>query len=469
MALKKEQKNYSIAKAGIWYTVGNLIIKGLPFFTLPIFVRILSTADFGLYNTYISYENILSIIIGLGFSGTVKTAKFDFEYDFEKYISSLYTILIIFTIIATPVIFLIFGQFNGELMVPLIIGTLVIHSFSTAIFTINGVRFVILGKYKTNLIYTLINTVLNIGISLFLCLVIFNETRYTGRIIGTAVSFIVVMLVIVLFQARRENFNLDKAYFVYAVKMGIPLIPHLVSVTLLSSCDKIMIQNMVGNVEAGIYGLAVNLVAVLSVLVTSLENAWAPWFYTALNESKFESIKKRNDNILLLFAYLSCGFILVGPELIRVFSTVDYTDSIYALVPLAISVFFNFIYLIPVNLEYFKKKSYFISAATIICAAINLLLNYVFIKHWGYIYAAHATCVSKGCLMIFHYIVSKRLENNNLFSVWKVLVMIMVVVAVGVLTISYPSYIILRFVVVIILTIIVGTFFWKTMKRGKTT
>ena len=159
---------------------------------------------------------------------------------------------------------------------------------------------------------------------------------------------------------------------------------------------------------------------------------------------------------------------MVGPELIRVFSTVDYTDSIYALVPLAISVFLNFIYLIPVNLEYFKKKPYFISAATITCAAINLLLNYVFIKHLGYIYAAHATCISKGCLMIFHYIVSKRLENNNLFSIWKVSVMIMVVVAVGVLTIYYPSYIILRFAVVIILTIIVGTFFWKTMKRGKT-
>lgn len=466
MGLKNEQNKYSIAKAGIWYTVGNLIIKGLPFLTLPIFVRILSKADFGLYNTYISYENILSIIIGLGFSGTVKTAKFDFERDFERYISALYTILIVFTIIATPVIFLICSQFNGDLMVPLIIGFLIVHSFSTAVFTINGVRFVILGKYKANLVYTLINTILNIGVSLFLCLVIFNETRYIGRIIGTAISFTVVMMVIVLFQVRREKFNIDKVYFIYAIKMGIPLIPHLVSVTLLSSCDKIMIQNMVGNDEAGIYSLAVNLVTVLSVLVTSLENAWAPWFYTALNGSKFDDIKKRNDNILLLFTYLSCGFILVGPEMIRLFSTAEYADSIFALVPLSISVFLNFIYLIPVNLEYFKKKTYFISAATIICAIINLLLNYVFIKQFGYIYAAHATCISKGCLMVFHYIVSKRLEQNDLFSIWKVLFMIIVVVGVGVLTVYYPDFIVLRFFVVIILTII-GTFFWKTMRRGK--
>lgn len=83
MEISSNSKCYSIAKAGIWYTVGNLIIKGLPFFTLPIFVRILSTSDFGLYNAYISYENILSVLLGLGFSGTVKTAKFDFEKNFE--------------------------------------------------------------------------------------------------------------------------------------------------------------------------------------------------------------------------------------------------------------------------------------------------------------------------------------------------------------------------------------------------
>lgn len=464
MEISSNSKCYSIAKAGIWYTVGNLIIKGLPFFTLLIFVRILSTSDFGLYNAYISYENILSVLLGLGFSGTVKTAKFDFEKNFEKYISSLYFFLIIFCLLISPLIIIGFNLFDGELMNPLIVGTLIIHSFSNSVFTINGVRFVILGKYKTNIVYTFINTILNITISLFFCLHIFNNSRYVGRIMGTAVAFAAVMLIIVIIQQKREKLVFNKNYIKYALKMGIPLIPHLVSVTLLSSCDKIMIQNMIGNTEAGIYSLSVNLVAVLSVFVTSIENAWSPWFYSSLKASEFDNIKQRNDIILLIFAYLSCGFMLIGPELIKFFSTDEYTDSIYPLVPLAVSVFLNFIYLIPVNLEYYKKKTGYISAATTSCAIINLILNYFFIRNIGYIYAAHATCISKGVLLVFRCFAAKKLEKHSLFSMNKLLVLLCVVIVCGIITLMYSNSLVIRWSVVLAETVLAAYFFMKNKK-----
>ena len=344
-------------------------------------------------------------------------------------------------------------------MTPFIIGVLIIHSFSTAVFTINGVRFVILGKYKANLLYTFLNTILNIGVSLLLCLYVFSSERYIGRITGTAISFIAIMLIIIIVQIKRARLNLCKEYFVYALKMGIPLVPHLVSVTLLSSCDKIMIQNMVGNIEAGVYSLAVNLVAILSVFVTSIENAWAPWFYSSLKDEIYEEIKSRNDRLILIFAYLTCGFMLVGPELIRIFSTADYTDSIFPLIPLAISVFLNFVYLIPVNLEYFNKKTYYISAATIACALINLFLNYFFIKYLGYIYASHATCISKGMLLIFHYVVSKKLNKHDLFSISRVAVLIVIVILTGILSIKISGNLFVRWGVALLFTFIMGYVF----------
>ena len=459
-----DEKKYSIAKAGIWYTVGNLTIKGIPFFTLPIFISILSTSDFGLYNTYISYESILSIFIGLGLSGTVKIAKYDFREEFEKYISFLYTIIFLFTVIFSPMVFVLFTLVDDDFMIPMVIGILIINSLSTAVFTINNIRCVILGKYKINLIYTLINTILNVGVSLFFCLIIFDQFKYIGRITGTAFSFVAVMIAIVFFQIKRYKLNLCRKYFGYAFRMGIPLIPHLISVTLLSSCDKIMIQNMVGSDEVGIYSLAVNLVAVLSVLVTSLENAWAPWFYSALNKLKYQSIREKNDKMLIFFAYILCGFILIGPELIILFSSAEYTNSIYALVPLTVSVFFNFVYLIPINLEYFKKKTYYISLATIFCAIINIGLNYYFIDQMGYIYAAHATCISKGGLLIFHYVVSKHLEKNDLFSVNIVLLLLGIIIGVSLITVQYLNQIQMRIFTVVIISIFM-CIFWRVNKK----
>ena len=51
--------------AGVGYTLGNLLIKGIVFFSLPIFTRILSPEDYGIVNTYTAYNAIFCMILGL--------------------------------------------------------------------------------------------------------------------------------------------------------------------------------------------------------------------------------------------------------------------------------------------------------------------------------------------------------------------------------------------------------------------
>ena len=71
--IKKDNvSRYNPLSAGIAYTCGNLLVKAIPFFTLPIFTRLLSTADFGLYNIFLAYENIISILLGFGLNGTIR-------------------------------------------------------------------------------------------------------------------------------------------------------------------------------------------------------------------------------------------------------------------------------------------------------------------------------------------------------------------------------------------------------------
>ena len=49
-SIKKEEMGKSAVKAGLWYTIGNIALKGCAFLTLPVFTRLLSTSDFGVYN-----------------------------------------------------------------------------------------------------------------------------------------------------------------------------------------------------------------------------------------------------------------------------------------------------------------------------------------------------------------------------------------------------------------------------------
>ena len=55
MTMLKKIFNNKILKAGIGYTIGNVLIRGIAFISLPVFTRIMTPENFGLYNIYLTY------------------------------------------------------------------------------------------------------------------------------------------------------------------------------------------------------------------------------------------------------------------------------------------------------------------------------------------------------------------------------------------------------------------------------
>ena len=58
-------------KASIWFIISNAIIKGISFFTLPIFSRLLTTDEYGCVSVYQSWVSVISIITTLTIWGGV--------------------------------------------------------------------------------------------------------------------------------------------------------------------------------------------------------------------------------------------------------------------------------------------------------------------------------------------------------------------------------------------------------------
>ena len=56
--MSSEKKNAALT-AGIGYTVGNILIKGINILTLPIFSRLMTQEEFGVFNVFMSYDAIL--------------------------------------------------------------------------------------------------------------------------------------------------------------------------------------------------------------------------------------------------------------------------------------------------------------------------------------------------------------------------------------------------------------------------
>ena len=91
-----------VVKAGIGYTIGNYLLKGFSFITVPIFARLLTTEDFGIYSTFVAYETILFIILGCAIHTSYKNAKYKYAEEdadikglsYDGYVSATIILLV---------------------------------------------------------------------------------------------------------------------------------------------------------------------------------------------------------------------------------------------------------------------------------------------------------------------------------------------------------------------------------------
>ena len=78
--LIKNMINNKVVKASSWYTVTNFFLKGISFLTIPIFTRLLTTADYEVVSLYSVFFNSL-IILERGNCNTASFERWDCAYD----------------------------------------------------------------------------------------------------------------------------------------------------------------------------------------------------------------------------------------------------------------------------------------------------------------------------------------------------------------------------------------------------
>lgn len=84
-----DNNNIKALKSGFWYTLANFTTKAMGFLTIPIFTRLLSHEEFGLYSNYASWLQTFTVFVTLNLSSTFISARFDFDKDFDGYVSSV--------------------------------------------------------------------------------------------------------------------------------------------------------------------------------------------------------------------------------------------------------------------------------------------------------------------------------------------------------------------------------------------
>ena len=201
------------AKAGVAYTVGNVLLRGVSFLTLPIFSRILSTEEYGLYNLYVSYETLLTIFVGVCLYGSLRTAKYDYEESFDQYLTSAMSLsfvsFFVVLVLGNSLYPLFFESFEFDRT---ILNILIVHSYAMFVFQFYNTRLALDFRYKQFLLVSGANSIGGTVLSIFLIVCIFKDDKHIARIYGYAFVPIVIAGIIIIWFVKNSFKKKNKIF-----------------------------------------------------------------------------------------------------------------------------------------------------------------------------------------------------------------------------------------------------------------
>jgi len=414
LLVNEKGSNQKALKSGLWYTASNFLVKGIGFLTTPIFARILSQNDFGLYNNFLSWLSILIIITTLNLDSTLIRARYDYENTFDEYILSVN----ILSKISTIIWFLVFNAFSEQFthffgMERTHINLMTLYLFFLPSINMFQAREKYYFEYKKTVFTSVALCIITAVLSVLLVLML--DSKLDGRILGYVFPTVIFGIAFDLFFVKNGR-KIKTEYWRYALPISLPFILHLLSLTLLNSTDRVMINHMCGSKETALYSLAYTCGAIVTVLAASLNSAYAPWLGEKLNLNKLSEIKKFSYKYISMFSILAIGIMLVTPEILLIIGGNNYVEAKYVMPPVTMGCVCQFIYMMLVNVEQFKKKTLGMSIASLIAALINLGLNFLLIPYYGYIAAAYTTLVGFVCLLCMHMFLVYKIGYKNVYD-----------------------------------------------------
>jgi O-antigen/teichoic acid export membrane protein len=398
-------------KAGIAYFIGNIFDKAIAFITIPVFTRLMSTSEYGVLSTYLSWVVILTAIAGLSLGNSVRTASVDYKDDLDGYISSI-TFLSLITGGILTALALLFGQYiSGIFDGSNLWGFCVVQSVMASIIATVQMKLLMKVSYVKR---TLLSSIPNLVVAILSVVLILqlDINRFYGRIWAYTLIYVIVGIGILVQIFRCGKKLLNREYWTYGLRFSIPIIFHSLSVVILAQSDRTMITWLKGSSETGIYSLIYNFSMIATVISTTLENVWIPWFTDKMQKNDKKSINMAAGPYLGFMTIMCCGLMMVSPEVLTILAPESYWSGKYMIPPIVLASLLMFLASVCIDLEYYKKTTKHIASNTMVAAVINIGLNLVFIPKYGAIAAAYATVVSYLVSFIMHYIMSRKIDSE---------------------------------------------------------
>lgn len=403
-------------KATLWYTVYNVLVNGLSFLLVPVYARIMSQVEYGKYNVFQSWSSIFLIFGSLYMdAGVFSNGMVRYKDRRDEYLSSMYGITGIASVFFLLLIVITYPFIEKYLGINLqFIIIIFISNYFSIIIRLWGERQKYELKYKRYTVLMSFYTLVQSGLGLILIVCIEPESKY--RILAIVLCNVLIGGSLFLKKLLSPKALCNYTFWDFAVRFNMAIIPHYFAYTIFTQSDRIMIERMCGTGSVAIYSLAYSVGTIAATISNAMSASMTPVIYEALRQKKCHIINNKIMSMSYILGIVTIMISLVSPEIIQIIGSSTYAESKDIIPIICLGYFIYFIVAAyGIVLFYYedKKKIVFGSLVT---ALLNIILNFIFIRKYGYRAAAYTTLVCYLSYLIVNIHFAKKLVFQNIYE-----------------------------------------------------
>ncbi|MDC0923002.1 oligosaccharide flippase family protein [Gammaproteobacteria bacterium] len=372
------------------YFGANMLNGLLPLLLLPVLTRVLSVESFGEIAIFQTAYMAFGALVGSTIAESASRKFFDegAARQLPYFIGSCIQVSIVLSLITSLIIYTFYEQISEALHIPpsyLFYSILI--AFMSVIIQIRLGQWQVRNKSFAYGALQVSQSALIAFLTVSYLIVI--QPDAFGRVLSQLIVCISLALFSIFLLKKDGLLNLvhfNPSYIRESLTFGIPLIPHVVGVFLLSMFDRFFIAGELGIAQSGIYMLAAQLATIVSIGHESLNKAFVPWLFDKLQKNRWSDkvlIVKLTYLWLITILLTAPLFFIVGPYLVVLVAGPEYASAGKVFGWLALGHSFGGMYAMLNGYIYFSKITFSLSGITIASGAINIVLLILLIPRFG--------------------------------------------------------------------------------------
>jgi O-antigen/teichoic acid export membrane protein len=381
------------------YGAGDVAIQALNFLLLPLYIRYLTQADYGVLTLLASVEATVKLFFRWGVDGAFMRFWYDYDDDRgrQRLASTLFFfllgtngILLVASLVAAPFISERLLQSAGY---TLALQLVLLNTFAIG-FTF--IPFHVLRMQKRAREFSAL-TLARSAATLVLRVVLVMGAGW--GIMGVVVADVVVtagiLAIMVPLFAPLLRPAFSRIVLRDALRFGLPRVPHGFALQMMAVGDRFVMTRFLPMQEIGVYSIGVSFGLIEKIVLGAFEYAWAPFYYATAREPDaarvFSSVATYGVAILCL---MTAGLAAIAADLLDLVTHGQYVAAAGVVTWTAIGVAFYGVYLLTsIGLNITSRTAYY-PMTTAVGAGVNIGLNFLLIPRFGIIGAAWANAAA---------------------------------------------------------------------------